>query len=278
MVFDNEPSHDTASESSSTIEDVTALRKEIVAASRNLVALLRESAQLGNTTADRKRRHELSEEVKMQTEVCNTLKAMLDCQLDTRQLQHEVSTTSTSPANSTTSSRKVVYYVCGKEDHYANSCPHKKTVVTSSKPVVKFATIVSAERANDNAYVMVRDISRRNKLDPRFEGPFKVIGKSNNTYTLQDNSGALLPRNYPPSALKLISTDPVFTSESYVVDAILNHRATKNGFEYLVRWKNYSKQHDSWEPASNFDDETTIVNYRKRRKQPAANTSSAGRE
>ena len=93
---------------------------------------------------------------------------------------------------------------------------------------------------------------------------------------------ALLPRNYPPSALKLISADPVFDSESYDVDAILNHRLTPHGYEYLVRWKHYSKEHDSWEPAANFDDEATIVNYWNRRKESATATptdaSPAGRE
>ena len=125
-----------------------------------------------------------------------------------------------------------------------------------------------------DSYVMVRGNTRRRKLDPRFEGPFKVVGKSGSAYTLQDNTGALLPRNYPPSALKLISADPVLTSESYVVEAILNHRQVAHGYEYLVRWKNYSKEHDSWEPAANFDDEATITNYWSRRKKSAAVASA----
>jgi hypothetical protein len=129
------------------------------------------------------------------------------------------------------------------------------------------ASHVQADIPKDS-YVMIRDIARRRKLDPRFEGPFKVIGKSGSTYTLQDNTGALLPRNYPPSALKCISADPILVSESYEVDTILNHRSSPQGYEYLVRWKNYSKDHDSWEPASNFDDEVTIVDYWKRRQEP----------
>jgi hypothetical protein len=108
---------------------------------------------------------------------------------------------------------------------------------------------------------------------------FKVVGKSSKTYTLQDNSGALLPHNYPPSALKLISSDPIFSSVSYEVDAILNHRATDDGgYEYLVRWKNFSKDHDSWEPASQFDDETTITNYWRRRDASPTETPLAGGE
>ena len=129
-----------------------------------------------------------------------------------------------------------------------------------------------------DSYVMMRNEARRGKLDPRFKGPFKVIGKSKGgTYTLQDNTGALLPRNYPPSALKLISSDPVLDSESYEIEAILNHRGEKHAYEYLIRWKHYSDDHDSWEPASNFDDETAIINYWKRRKQSGSPSLPAGR-
>jgi Chromo (CHRromatin Organisation MOdifier) domain/Integrase zinc binding domain/Integrase core domain len=127
------------------------------------------------------------------------------------------------------------------------------------------------------SYVMVREERRRRKLDPRFEGPFKVIGKSGKTYTLEDNSGALLPHRYPPSALKLISSDPFFESDSYAVEAIINHRQTDHGgYEYLVRWKNFSKLHDTWEPSSSFDDEQTITSYWNRRAGPAGKSLSEG--
>jgi transposase InsO family protein len=115
------------------------------------------------------------------------------------------------------------------------------------------------------AHVMVRDVARRRKLDPRFEGPFKVVGKTRRAYILQDNTGALLPRNFPPSAIKVISADIAPDSPSHTVDTILDHRYTDRGYEYLVHWKGHSKDHDSWEPAINFDDEATISGYWRRR-------------
>ena len=121
------------------------------------------------------------------------------------------------------------------------------------------------DRHADQAHRSPFVTRRRRKLDPRFEGPFKVIGKSGKAYVLQDNTGALLPRSYPPSAIKLISSDPVLDSPSFEVEAILDHRFTDRGYEYLARWKGYSNEHDSWEPATNFDDEATIVRYWNRR-------------
>ena len=60
-------------------------------------------------------------------------------------------------------------------------------------------------------------------------------------------------------------------------NTILNHRSTPHGYEHLVRWKTYSSEHDSWEPAASFNDEATISNYWDRRNKPAVGTSTAGR-
>ena len=127
-------------------------------------------------------------------------------------------------------------------------------------------------------YVMVVDNHRRTKLDARFEGPFKVVGSAGGAFSLEDNTGALLPRKYPPSALKLVSADPIFDRPSYVVDAIIDHRVTRQGYEYLVRWKHFSKDHDSWEIPSSFDDEATITDYWKRRSSNGRRRRFAARE
>jgi len=117
-----------------------------------------------------------------------------------------------------------------------------------------------------NSYVMVRDTRRSNKLDPINEGPYKIINKTKGgAYILEDGEGKLLERNFPPSALIIISADPIYGEPSYEVEAILNHRKTDNGYEYLVRWKNYTADDDSWEPQENFDDLETIQRYWVRR-------------
>jgi Chromo (CHRromatin Organisation MOdifier) domain len=118
----------------------------------------------------------------------------------------------------------------------------------------------------DGSYVMVIDVVRRSKLDPRYEGPFKVIRRTRGgSYVLQDNDGTLLPHNYPPSALKLISQDPIFSGQSYEVEAILDHKDKGPDRYYLVKWKNFDKSHNSWEPVTNFNDHAVIDKYWKRR-------------
>jgi len=46
----------------------------------------------------------------------------------------------------------------------------------------------------DGSYVMILDMIRRNKLDPKYEGPFKIMRQTKEgSYILQDNDGSLLP-------------------------------------------------------------------------------------
>ena len=51
---------------------------------------------------------------------------------------------------------------------------------------------------------------------------------------------------------------------------VLNHEETEDGMRYLVRWKQHSPEHDSWEPGENFDDLGAIHEYWARRGQSIA--------
>jgi transposase InsO family protein len=119
-----------------------------------------------------------------------------------------------------------------------------------------------------DSFVMLRDEQRRNKSEPPNIGPFKIVNKTTGgAYVLQDLVGALLPRNYQPSALISLSTDPRFEQNSFEVESILDHQDTVAGYKYLVRWKGYSQDHDTWEPEDNFDDLSVIHAYWHRRGQ-----------
>ena len=111
---------------------------------------------------------------------------------------------------------------------------------------------------------MLKDKLIRDTFDAKYQGPFKVVGKNRGgAYTLQDLDGQILPRKFPPSQLVPISDLPIFKDISYEIEKIINHRDTSNGREYLIKWKNYSDEDNSWEPESNLDDFEIVHRYQK---------------
>ena len=74
-----------------------------------------------------------------------------------------------------------------------------------------------------------------------------------------------MSRNYVPEELKLISQEEIIPEdELYVVEAIIDHRGEPGNREYLVRWKNYTKEDDSWIPPAIFTDPEMINIYWRR--------------
>jgi len=116
------------------------------------------------------------------------------------------------------------------------------------------------------SYVMIKNHTKSTKLDEEFLGPYRIIKRNpNNKYTLESNDKNLLPRDYLASELKPLSSDYTTGQESYEIEAILNHKKTRDGMKYLVKWKGYDESENSWEPASNFDSTSSIEDYWKRR-------------
>ena len=109
----------------------------------------------------------------------------------------------------------------------------------------------------------------KNKFEPAYHEPYKVLRRNRGgAYILEDSTGALYPRNVPPSHLKTIPNQDADQTSSFEVEAILNHVEDKEGIKYHVRWKDYSEDHDSWEPHTSFDDLETISKYWARRINP----------
>jgi len=56
--------------------------------------------------------------------------------------------------------------------------------------------------------------------------------------------------------------------EEFEVDHIVRHKRNKKGqLQFLIRWKNYGPEDDSWEPASNLKhSKETLQEYKGRHK------------
>ena len=115
---------------------------------------------------------------------------------------------------------------------------------------------------------------RLHRLDSGFpDGPYQV--------TAIDEHGNLrlnIPRRY--------SRHPVFTLDMlkhyhdnpehqrnipedeeaplYTIERIIDHKITKDGKKYLIRWKGYDKDEDTWEPADNIKEDApgSVEDYR----------------
>ncbi|HYT43837.1 MAG TPA: RNase H-like domain-containing protein, partial [Methylomirabilota bacterium] len=100
----------------------------------------------------------------------------------------------------------------------------------------------------DGSHVMVRLATRASKLAPAYEGPYTVIRRTQGgSYILQDETGMFMSRDYVPSELKLISQDDIVSKDDlYEVEAILAHRGPKGRQQYLVKWKGYGSEENSW--------------------------------
>lgn len=118
------------------------------------------------------------------------------------------------------------------------------------------------------SFVVVKKKGIQKSLSAVYEGPYEVIRKTQHgNYTLRDEMGLLLPRDFTPSELKLVSQEAVGTKEDiYEFDAIVDHKGKHHDRLYKVRWKNYSPDHDSWIPLKNFTDPQAVTTYWKRTK------------
>jgi hypothetical protein len=128
------------------------------------------------------------------------------------------------------------------------------------------------------SYVMTLDETRTSKLDPVYEGPFRVLRRNQGgSYELLDADGTLLKRRFAPSQLKLIrDPKPKPTHDVYIVEDIVDDRVNDDGHvEYLVKWKGFSEDENTWEPKEHFIDINIIKKYEDRKRQQGSSTPTA---
>ena len=119
------------------------------------------------------------------------------------------------------------------------------------------------------------------KLAPKREGPFvveQVLGPV--TYRLKlpkqwcihpvFHTSLLMPYRETETHGPNYTTPPpdlVNGQEEFEVEAILTHRKRGAGYQYLVRWKGYGPNDNSWEPERNLSNAADVLKAYKLRRQ-----------
>ena len=100
------------------------------------------------------------------------------------------------------------------------------------------------------------------ELLPKTEGPFRVRSATGTTVVVNQNGVSnrvrvdlvtKMPRG-PQDVTVAAPTPPTAEIEpepaaEYVVDHLVDHRETRSGIQYKVRWYGYAPADDTWEPA-----------------------------
>lgn len=132
-----------------------------------------------------------------------------------------------------------------------------------------------------NSYVLYEHPEGpHNKFKMRKRGPFQVINIVGSTYTIEDlishkhittHIKNLTPFNYDENRTNP-TTVAMHDQEEFPIDYILNHRGDKTRrktLEFLVRWKGFPPEEDSWEPYSNLRDTDQLIKYLSEHKMKA---------
>lgn len=114
--------------------------------------------------------------------------------------------------------------------------------------------------------VMLEDKTRTAKNKPRFIGPFE-IGRitAGQNYKLKNMDGEWMEPDKRVTAdmLKYVrrNKDREDRDEIYNVENIIDHRAGKDGWEFLVHWEGYEKKDRSWVMQKDILDGTLVQDY-----------------
>ena len=158
-----------------------------------------------------------------------------------------------------------------KSNEYAATYANKKRTPCTMK--LNDLVMLSTKNLNlDNA-------SSRNKLNPKYCGPFRITEQINPvTFRLAlsqplksrgvhnaFHSSLLVP--YKPDLFKRIPKPPVpllFDDghEEYEIERILTHRRRRGRLQYLVQWKGYADHENSWDNKNDLENAQELLsNY-----------------
>jgi len=133
--------------------------------------------------------------------------------------------------------------------------------------------LLTPESIPTGTTVMLKDVTRTDKFQPKYVGPYHVVRRARNGgYVLRDLTGDILDRHVTAEHLKIVrkgrQPKPPQNAQTYEIEKVLAHRGTPGNFEFFVKWKHYPDSESSWEPETNFHDDECIRDYWRRQQNP----------
>jgi hypothetical protein len=116
--------------------------------------------------------------------------------------------------------------------------------------------------------VYVKVLQQRTKFSPRYLGPYRIrsVNASGN-YILVNKNNQPLKRSYPLTQLKILSSEAGeiawkhSVDNIFSVDKILDHAKIDGKQSYLIRWKGFDEDFDSWVSESDILDPDLLSAY-----------------
>ncbi len=109
--------------------------------------------------------------------------------------------------------------------------------------------------------VYVRDEHRTPKVGELWLGPMRILGQDKGgNYRVANMDGQALLRVYPIQLMKL-ARELAKADQHFEVDWIRDHEVTPEGRKFLVRWKGYREEDDSWVDEEDFGEGDAIPRY-----------------
>jgi hypothetical protein len=111
---------------------------------------------------------------------------------------------------------------------------------------------------------------RSSKLSPKLLGPYEVIKQTKNDISCKHVVTNITSKLHSSRVTPFIGsttdaqTAALLDRDEFIVDSVITHRGnTKkiSSIEFLIRWFNYSSEHDSWEPWAEMKKVSVVHDY-----------------
>jgi hypothetical protein len=111
---------------------------------------------------------------------------------------------------------------------------------------------------------------RSSKLSPKLLGPYEVIKQTKNDITCRHVITNVVSMLHSSRVTPFVGSSDAATSvalldrDEYVIDSVVSHRGNPKrvtSLEFLIRWQNYSSEHDTWEPWTEVKKVSVVHDY-----------------